>query len=163
MKTKNTIKIVKVLAKLLRHDVSELLEGNLLSGIENVTIAVYRCKHPVSIVGRKWLAPKHRPIVSTFVFKPKSFIAIRDNKKTVDIEFINGEKEPVVFTSLAQEWREKVHYFLQLPPERFKGSLQETVNTILRYRKHGRTEQISRALSGNKRSSNRGFKNPRSR
>jgi hypothetical protein len=136
MRNTSAAKLVSVIAKLVRRPVRELVQDNFLSGMDSIPIHHYRSGHLVRIVGRKWLAPLYRPVLSTFVIRPGTFVAVRINgKASVDLEYVDASGESTTYTVKGQEWREKEPYFTLMPPERFRGSLGEVVELIMKTRK----------------------------
>lgn len=122
--------LVQVISKLVKRPVKDMLEEDFLGAVAGVAIHTYRANYLVKLNGRKWLAPLYRPVVSTFAIKKGTFIIVRDNNRSVDIE-VGGE----VYTASAQEWREKEGYFLKIPINRVSGRLGNTVKQILQARK----------------------------
>lgn len=136
-------KIIKVIAKLVGQPIRDIIEGGFLEGVDCVPINLYRASFNIKIKGRRWLAPLHRLPLSTFEIKQGTFIVLRKNGRSCDMEFSNEGKDTEVYTLLAQEWREKEGYFMLIPQERLKGSLADNVAQITRYRRenpHGRDE-----------------------
>lgn len=143
MTSKNLIQLVKVLAKLLKYSPREMIEDGVLGGLESRPIHSYRCKFTTKLVGRKWLAPLYRPVLGAVQIKAKTFVAVRQNGKFYDVEFLDPKtKEVVVYTVKEQEWREKSGYFELIPPNRFRGSLGHTVHQIIQLRRgYGKERQ----------------------
>lgn len=142
MRNTSAAKLIRVISKLVKQPIRELIADGLLNSMESQNISNYRCQYTTKLVGRKWLAPLYRPLLSTFQVKEKTFIAVRYNKKTVDIEYVEtASGESTTYTVKGQEWREKEPYFVLIPPERFRGSLGDVVRLIRQSRKgqkHGR-------------------------
>lgn len=134
MKHKSLFKMLKVIGKLVSSSPQDLIVDGFLVSMEERPINNYRAKYAVKLNGRKWLAPLYRPVLSTFNIKVNTFIAVRSNSKTCDIEYIDGV-ESVTFTMKTQEWREKSPYFLLIPPERLRGPLADTVRQIYELRR----------------------------
>lgn len=130
-KVTNISRIVRILACLVRQPITEMVNEGLFESMETRPIDNFYCKHNVRINGRKWLAPLYRPTLGTIALKPGTFLAVRSNGSTYDLEYVDSKsKESVTYTVAAQEWREKRHYFYQLPPHRFKGSIGDAVRHL---------------------------------
>lgn len=123
-----------VISKLVSSTPADMVQAGFLASIEERQINNFRSNYLVKLTGRKWLAPLYRPTLSTFTIKKNTFIAVRSNKKTCDVEFVEAG-ESVTFTMKAQDWREKSHYFLLIPPERLRGSLADNVRQIKELRR----------------------------
>lgn len=134
MRSNTAAQLLKVIARLVKQDAKELLNSDFLGVMSSAAITTYRANYNVKINGRRWLAPLYRPLTTTFNIKKGSFITVRENRTTVDVDS-TADGEAVVFTVKLQDWKEKQGYFLEIPSNRIRGRLAITVKHIIRARK----------------------------
>jgi hypothetical protein len=135
MRNKSVLSILKIISKLVKSTPSEMVEDGLLVGIEQRSIVNFRANYNVKLSGRKWLAPLYRPVLNTFQVKKGTFLAARLNKKSVDLEFVEGN-DSVTYTVKMQDWKEKEGYFLLIPPARLHGGLADNLKKIYELRRN---------------------------
>lgn len=135
-KNKTVIQLMRIISKLVKADLKDVVNHGVFSDYALKPIKTAYCKHNTKLFGKKWLAPKYRTQNTYFQIKKGAFVAIRENGKYSDLEYIDSAtKESVVYTVTTQEWLEKEGYFELIPPERYKGGLGEVVNKLLYARK----------------------------